>query len=339
MLRLKLCVPVVVALALAAPPLAAAPVTVRLATLVPQNSLWHNALTDMGAAWMKSTDARVKLTIYAGGTQGDERTVIRLMRPEVDQLNAALLTAPGMTDIDDAFNVFSIPFFFESEAEQRHVREALTPMLSKRLEAKGYHLVSWGNAGWIQLFSKAPIRTPADLKRVRLFTSDGDERMVQWYTRNGFQPRALKSTDIGPSLMNGIIEAAPFPAYGAAVVQLHRSVDYMLDVRVAPLIGGTIITSRIWNHISPDDRAKVVSAGQVMEKRLDAEVPGQDAKAVGDMKARNKKFAVITLDKADLDAFRAEAERLAETMRGSMVPADIYDLALSERDAFRKAKR
>jgi len=65
-------------------------------------------------------------------------------------------------------------------------------------------------------------------------------------------------------------------------------------------------------------------------------VPGQDAKAVDDMKLRNKKFTVITLDAASLGAFRAEAERLATTMRGSMVPADIYDQAVRERDAFRK---
>ena len=36
---------------------AAAPVTVRLATIVPRNSVWYNALADMGAAWTKSTEA------------------------------------------------------------------------------------------------------------------------------------------------------------------------------------------------------------------------------------------------------------------------------------------
>jgi TRAP-type transport system periplasmic protein len=315
----------------------AAPVTVRLATLVPRNSLWYNALTEMGATWTKATEGRVKLTVYEGGTQGDERTVIRLMRPEVDQLNASLLTAPGMAHIDDAFNVFGIPFFFASDAEARHVREKLTPVLSKRLEAKGFHLVHWGHAGWVQVFSKAPIKTIADLKRQKLFTSEGDDRMVQWYTQNGFKPVALKPNDIVTGMTTGLIEAAPSPAYLAGVIQLYRSADYMLDIRVAPLIGGTVITDRIWAQMSADDRAKVLAAGQTMEKRLDADVPGQDAKAIEDMKLRNKKFTVVTLDAAAQAAFHAEAERLATTMRGTMVPTDVYDQAVRERDAYRKS--
>jgi len=35
---------------------------------------------------------------------------------------------------------------------------------------------------------------------------------------------------------------------------------------------------------------------------------------------------------------RAAADKLAVTMRGNMVPADIYDMAVQERDAFRKTK-
>jgi TRAP-type C4-dicarboxylate transport system substrate-binding protein len=338
MFRVRPLTLVLVAVALCGVQLLAAPVTVRLATIVPRNSIWYNALTDMGAAWAKATDSRVKLTVYEGGSQGDERTVIRYMRPEVDQLNASLLTSPGLAYIDDGFNVFGIPFFFASDAEARYVREKLTPVLSKRLEAKGFQLVHWGNAGWVQLFSRTPIKTLADVKKVKLFTSEGDDRMKQWYAANGFTPVALKPTDIMTGMTTGLIDAAPSPAYAAAVIQLYRSADYMLDIRVAPLIGATVVAARTWAQISPEDRTKVLEAGQVMEKRLDTEVPGQDAKAVDDMKLRNKKFTVVTLDAAALAAFRSEAEKLATTMRGSMVPADIYDQAIRERDAFRKSQ-
>jgi TRAP-type C4-dicarboxylate transport system substrate-binding protein len=329
---------IVAALIVAGAGRVAADVTVRLATIVPRNSIWYNALSDMGATWMKTTEKRVRLTVYEGGSQGDERTALKLMRPEVDTINAALMTAPGMADIDDAFNIFGIPFFFESEAEQRHVREKLTPQLSRRLEAKGFHVVGWGFAGWVQLFSKMPIRTLADLKAAKLFTTEGDERMEQWYIRHGFSPRAIKTTDMATAMTTGLINAAPSPAYAAAVIQLYRSADYMLDIRVAPLIGATLVTTRVWNQISADDRARLVAAGQVMEKRLDTEVPAQDAKSVDDMKLRNRRFTVVTLDAAARAAFRAEAEKLAATMRGGMVPAEIYDAAVAERDLFRKTR-
>ena len=109
-------------------------------------------------------------------------------------------------------------------------------------------------------------------------------------------------------------------------------------MRIAPLFGATIVADRVWAQISAEDRAKMLEAGLAMEKRLDVEVPGQDAKAVGDMQARNKKLRITTLDPSAAGAFRAAADKLTSTMRGNMVPADIFDLAVRERDAFRKTQ-
>ena len=47
---------------------------------------------------------------------------------------------------------------------------------------------------------------------------------------------------------------------------------------------------------------------------------------------------MIKLDAKAAAEFRAAADQLASTMRGNMVPADIYDMAVQERDAFRKSK-
>ncbi len=44
------------------------------------------------------------------------------------------------------------------------------------------------------------------------------------------------------------------------------------------------------------------------------------------------------LDPKALAEFRAAAEKLVASSRGTMVPADIFDQAVQERDAFRKTK-
>jgi TRAP-type C4-dicarboxylate transport system substrate-binding protein len=160
--------------------------------------------------------------------------------------------------------------------------------------------------------------------------------MVQWYTRNGFKPVPHRPTEIATAFATGLVEAAPSPAYAASIIQLYRSANFMLDLRIAPLFGATIVTDRVWTQMSADDRTRIIEAGLAMEKRLDLEVPGQDAKAVGDMQARNKKLQVTRLDAKAAAEFRAAADALTGTMRGTMVPADIFDMAVRERDAFRK---
>ena len=330
---------VIFAVVVVAPASVWAAITVKMATQAPVNSAWHKALLDMGAEWEAKTAGRVKLTIYAGGTQGSEEATIRMMRPGVDQLQSNLLMLPGLSTVDEAFNVFGIPFFFQSDAEGQYVLEKLTPMLEKRLDAKGYKLLAWGSAGWVQLFSKKPMTTLADIKAAKLFTSQGDDRMVQWYKANGFNPVALTAADIPAQLKltTGMIEAAPSPPYPALLLQIFRDAKYMLDVRFAPLYGAVILTNEAWNKIEPNDRPIVVAAAKTAEKRLLGDAPKLDADSIATMKSRG--LTVTTIDPKTLASFRAEAETFVKTMRGQMVPADAYDAAVRERDAFRKTQK
>jgi TRAP-type C4-dicarboxylate transport system substrate-binding protein len=315
------------------------PVAIRLATLAPTNSSWHKALLDMGAEWKARTSGRLTLTVHPDGTQGGEGAVIRMMRPGVDQMQAALFMLPGLSNIDDAFGVFGLPFFFESDAEATHVLQRLTPLLDKRLDAKGFRRLAWGSAGWIQLFSKTRIDSLAKVKSAKLFTSQGDDRMVQWYKANGFRPVALSANDIPAQLKlgTGLIDAAPSPPYPAQLQQFFRDAPFMLDVRVAPLYGALVVTAEAWARIEARDRPVVEAAAAAFESRVLAEAPKLDRDAIEEMKKR--KLTVVTLDPRAMAEFRAEAERLVPTMRGTLVPPDVYDAALRERDAFRKTRQ
>jgi TRAP-type C4-dicarboxylate transport system substrate-binding protein len=326
------------AVALAIPVAGFAPVTIKLATQAPVNSTWHKALLDMGAQWNTGTSGRVKLTVYAGGTQGDEPSTLRMMRPGVDQLQANLLMVAGLAQVDDAFNVFGMPFFFQNDEEAAYVQQKLTPMLEQRLEAKGFRLLAWGSGGWVQLFSKKPLRTLDDVKQAKLFTSQGDDKMVQWYKNNGFHPVALSANDIPAQLKltTGMIDTAPSPPYPALVLQIFRDAKYMLDIRVAPLVGGLVITNAAWNKINAADQKVVMDAAHAFEQRIMTDAPKQDRESVATMKTRG--LVVTTLDAKAAADFRAAAEKLVPTLRGTIVPGDIYDRALQERDAFRKSK-
>src|SRR4051812_41893734 len=112
---------------------------VKLSTLVPAGTSWHKALLDMGNAWNKDTAGRVTLTVFPGGQQGDETTAVKKMRSDI--LQASFLSNVGLADLDEAFNVFSMPFFIETPDEEAAVERKLTPVIQQRLEAKGFHLL------------------------------------------------------------------------------------------------------------------------------------------------------------------------------------------------------
>jgi TRAP-type C4-dicarboxylate transport system substrate-binding protein len=111
----------------------------------------------------------------------------------------------------------------------------------------------------------------------------------------------------------------------------------MLDVRVAPLYGALVMTEDAWNKIDAADRPAVIASAKTAEKRFLGEAPKLDADSVATMKSRG--LTVTTLDPKAAAEFRAQAEIFVKTMRGNIVPADAYDAALKERDAYRKSRK
>lgn len=313
-------------------PLTLAATRVKLGTVVPDGSIWHRALKQMGAQWHRATQSRVKLVIFSGGIQGDQPTMIRRMR--FDQLQGAALTVGGLSKIDEAFNVFTLPFFFNSNQEMSHVVEALGPTLRRRLEEKGFHLLHWGHGGWVQVFSKHPVRSLSELKRVKLFTSAGDDRIVQWYKSHGFKPVALALPDVMMGLQTGMIEGMPSTPLAALSFQWYRQIPYMLNVGLAPLVGATIMTRRAWNRISESDRNQLLKSAAQAEKYLASEVPRQDKKSVVEMQKRG--LSVTKVEGSERTTWHKVAEKLAGTMRGWMVPEEIFDLAQHHRNEFRR---
>jgi TRAP-type transport system periplasmic protein len=301
----------------------------KLAHLLPEGTVWDKNLKQMGEEWTQATEGRVAVTVFAGGSQGDESTVLRKMR--LDALQAAAFTAVGLGMIDSAFNVFDIPFFFDSYDELNYITEKLTPVLRKRIEPKGFILLNWGQGGWTQIFTKKPVGTIDDLKRVKLYTSAGNDRMVQWFKANGFEPRAMAMTDILTGLTTGMLEGLPTTPLAAMLFQWYRQTPYMLELGLAPIVGADVITKKAWNAIAEADRAKMLVAADGVEKRLQVEVPKLDANAVATMTKNG-----LTVTKATGPEWRAQLDGLAKTMRGEMVPQDIFDLASKARDEFRK---
>jgi TRAP-type C4-dicarboxylate transport system substrate-binding protein len=305
---------------------------IKLATLAPDGSIWHKVLEEMGSEWRERTDGRVTLRLYAGGVAGDDPDMVRKIR--IGQLHASSVTVAGLADIDTAFLVFNIPMFYESDEEFKHVLQGLAEELAARLESKGFILLHWGHGGWVHLFSKQPVRTVDDLKKVKLFSWAGDDRIFNVWKSAGFRPVALASTDILTGLQTGLIDGFPTTPLAALSMQWFRQTDYMLEPGVAPLMGATIISRKAWDRISERDRAAVLEAAERAERRLMREIPQKDEEAIEEMKKRGLKPVGIEPGQR-LSEWKEIAEYFAAKMRSSIVPEEIFAAALWHRAEFR----
>ncbi len=331
-LRSALLALVVLAVAVGVPAAEAAPVVIKLATLVPDGSVWDKALKSMGSEWKSGTGGRVELRVYPGGVAGDEPDVLRKIR--IGQLNAGTLTVRGLIEIDQAFEALAIPLFYDSYEEFFHVLRKVEPELRERARARGFELIQWGHAGWVHVFSSKSASSVDELKRLKLFVSAGDDANVQWWKNGGFRPVALAMTDIMTGLQTGMIDILPTTPLAALSLQWFRQTPYMLDLGLAPLVGATVISNRTWGQLTEADRQAMRAAALTMQERLERDIPEQDRRAIDEMSKRGLSV-VAPVDPA---VWRRLAASFAESMRGGRVPAEIFDFVRSERDAYRRAQ-
>jgi TRAP-type C4-dicarboxylate transport system substrate-binding protein len=298
----------------------------RIATIAPENSIYWKSLREMTEAWKQRTSGRVNYLVTAGGDV-TEKSMLLNMQPTFKKLQGAQLSAITLGEVETAFNVFGLPMFYESYAEADRVLERLAPELDKRLAGNGYKALSFAYAGWVHVFSKKPVTTVDDLRKLPLFTSSGDDRWPRWYNANGFRPVPLDPTAMLSSLHMDMIQAVPAPPVFAHLLTWYKSAPYMMDLGFAPLVGSTVLSLEAWNRISPEDQAIVLEESRKAGQALRREVPRLEQEAIEAMKKNG--LTVTTADKAE---WRRVAAQLAEAMRrDGLVPADIYDAAKAAR--------
>ncbi|TMB00572.1 MAG: C4-dicarboxylate ABC transporter substrate-binding protein, partial [Deltaproteobacteria bacterium] len=194
---------------LLAAPAHTAPVRIKLGTLAPQGSTWHQLLQEMAQKWSQASNGQVELKIYAGGTQGNEGEMIRKI--SIGQLHAASITAIGLHEITPEPQAEDVPFLIDSYEEYDYVHEKLRPRLDDALVRRGYVPIQWGEVGFVYFFSTEQYRTPADFSKGKIFTWNGDPAAEAAWRKAGFRPVVLSSTDLIPALTSRMVNIISQP--------------------------------------------------------------------------------------------------------------------------------
>lgn len=307
---------------------------IRMGTLAPKDSKWEQVLLDMGAKWKKATNGRLELRLYAGGEQGDEPEMVQKMR--IRKLQAVALSGAGMSGIEASVSALQIPLMFNSYEELDYVRDKIAPNLEKLLAARGYIVLNWADAGWVRFFSRDPAATPDDFRKLKLCVLQGDSATFELYKNNGFRPVALAATDILTGLQTGLIDAFQAPALVAFGSQWFGGAKNMLDLKLATLVGATMISKDVWDKLSPADQKSVMEISRESGVALRQEIRSQEANAIGLMQSMG-----LNDEKASPQAvaqWRALIEgKLYPVLRERGMPPALFDEVKRLRDEYRKA--
>ncbi len=222
-------------------------ITLKLASPFPEGSAWDNALKQMAAEWADITGGQVRMRIYPGGVAGDDGNMIRKMR--FGQLDLAVLASFGLKEIVPDSFVMSLPGMIQSEEELAMLLEEYVSNFDQKFQDEGFRMLSWSQSGWAYMFTKNPVYEVDDLRQEKFAVSSSDVELAEIFKALGFNVVPVSMNEVMVGLQSGMITAYYTVPAASAVYQWFSQAPFMLNIPVAPVLGGLVITERAWNRI------------------------------------------------------------------------------------------
>ncbi|MEW6514783.1 MAG: DctP family TRAP transporter solute-binding subunit [Pseudomonadota bacterium] len=244
----------------------------RLSTVVGTAFPWGKGGEIWGNLVRERTQGRINIKLYPGvslvaGDQTREFTAIR--QGVIDlAIGSTINWSPQIKEL----NLFSLPFLMpDYKAIDALTQGEVGKDFFKILEKQGVVPLAWGENGYREVTnSKRPIRTPDDLKGLKLRVV-GSPIFNETFTALGANPTQMSWADAQPALASGAVDGQenPLTIFTAAKMHTLGQKNVTLWGYVAdPLI--FVVNKEVWASWTPEDqkivREAAVEAGkQVIE--------------------------------------------------------------------------
>lgn len=219
-----------------------------------------------------TVDMPLRMLIY--GQLGSEDQLLSGLRRGRVQL--ANLSAMAASAVLPELALLYAPFLFDDAAEADYVYDRhLTPLFRNWLAAKGLHLLSWYEIGFLQIYGKEPLLSPADMQGRRFRVGAGPAPRL-FGRQLGADVIPLGFADVVPSLQTGLVEAGEnsvslYARTGIATEAPHLTMtDHGFGVSV-------IVASKTWWDGLTSAEQLAVTAAWPTAARTRADVRAESA--------------------------------------------------------------
>jgi TRAP-type C4-dicarboxylate transport system substrate-binding protein len=267
-------------------------VEIKLASIIPDNTDWSRALDRLAKEWYNATNGQVVVSVYHGGQLGSvEKDVLRKLKGNTIQ--AAVFTSAGLSLITPEVLTLSAPFFIRNDNELNYALSAVKDDLENKIN-KDYFMLAWAKSGWLKIFSRNPVRVPADLKSQIVGSLNEIPVMNTAFKSMGFQLQTTDFNSVIISLNSGKVDAVyQTPAY-AAPSQIFGVAKNMLNLNIAPIMGGVVINQQTWRRIDDAYKPKLIAIIKEIEREFSDAITKLENEAIQVMSKNGLNIVTIT---------------------------------------------
>ena len=236
-----LCLVMIVAVAAAMPINASAANTVylTLAHNMAEDHAINVALTAWAEAVDEATDGAIVIDVMPGGTLGSEADCVSQI--QAGQLEMTKVSAGTLSNFNSAWNCVSVPYVFNDKDH-----------LYNLTADDGFVGLAWLESGTRCFYTaKTPVRTPSDLKGLKIRTMDS-QMAIDMMNAFGGSATVMGYGDIYTGMQQGVIDGAE---NNITAMRDHADVTgyYCYDEHTM-IPDVIIISTEIWNQLTEEQQ-------------------------------------------------------------------------------------
>ena len=251
--------------------------TLKIATVTPEGSQWMKDMRASAEAIRDSTQGRVIVKYYGGGSMGTDSQVLK--RISIGALQGGVFTPSALMDKYGDLGLYGLPMVFDSEQEANYVRSRLDSKIAAGLDAAGFVSFGFAATGFAMIMSNEPVDELGDLKGKRVWVPEGDAISKATMEALSVTPIPLPLTDVYTALQTGALDIIGMSPVGAVILQYHTKLKYVTDVPLIYTIGFMAIDKKAFGKISSEDQRIVREALSALYKKYDVQNLKDDKEA------------------------------------------------------------
>jgi tripartite ATP-independent transporter DctP family solute receptor len=251
------------------------------------------AVENMGKKLEAATNGRIKMQMFPGAVLGQEKETVE--QTQLGAIQIARISLGVVGPVVPDVNVFNMPFVFRDVNHMRKVIDGpIGDELLKKVTESPAKLVGlgWMDGGSRSLYTKKPVRTPADLagQKVRMM---GNPLFVDTMNAMGGNGIAMAYGEVFTALQTGVLDGAENnpPSYFTAN-HYNTPAKYYAQTNHLIIPEIFVMSKVAWDKLSKDDQALVMKVSR--EAQLDQRALWD--KSVADYSTRLKAAGIQFID-------------------------------------------
>lgn len=221
------------------------------------------AVENMGKRLDAATNGRIKIQTFPGAVLGQEKEAVE--QTQLGAIQLARISLGVIGPVVPEVDVFNMPFVFRDINHMRKVIDgAVGQDLLDKVTASPARLVGlgWMDGGSRSLYTKKPVRTPADLKGVKVRMM-GNPLFVDTMNAMGGNGISMAYGEVFTALQTGVIDGAENnpPSYFTAN-HFNAGAKYYTQTNHL-IIPEILVMSKVaWDKLSDADKALIKRAAR-----------------------------------------------------------------------------